>query len=143
MMPQMESNQPTYEQPSTAYGAYEGNRESSQQQYETPSQQSPRGGTLDDNFVEAVSQRLSQLMFQQPTSKTYTQKSQDRPPHGMQLALGIISVIVVMPLAAICLNGMGGIGGLVGFLIGCSAIVWMNLAFNGVLDFRHRGGRVK
>jgi hypothetical protein len=143
MMPQMESNQPTYEQPGTAYGAYEGNKEFPQQQYEAPSQQPPRGGTLDDNFVEAVSQRLSQLMFQQPTSKTYTQKSQDRPPHGMQLALGIISVIVVMPLAGICLTGMGGIGGLVGFLIGCSAIVWMNLAFNGVLDFRRRGGIVK
>ena len=41
MMPQMESNQPTYEQPGTTYGAYEGNRESPHQQYETPSQQPP------------------------------------------------------------------------------------------------------
>jgi hypothetical protein len=143
MMPQMESNQPIYKQPSTAYGAYEGTRGSPQQQYEAPSQQSPPGATLDDNFVEAVSQRLSQLMFQQSTSKTYTHKSQDRPPHGMQLTLGIISVLTVIPLAAICLAGMGGPGGLIGFLIGCSAIVWMNLAFNGVLDFRRRGGIVK
>jgi hypothetical protein len=143
MMPQRESNQPIYEQPSTAYGTYEGMRGSPQQQYEVPSQQPPLGGRLDDNFVEAVSQRLSQLMFEQSTSKAYTYKSQNRPPHGMQLTLGIISVMIVIPLAAICLVGMGGSEGLIGFLIGCSAIVWMNLAFNGVLDFRRRGGIVK
>ncbi len=129
MMPQMESNQPIYEQPKITYGTYEGTRGSAQQQYETPSQQPPLGGTFDDNFVEVVSQRLSQLMFQQSTSKAYTHTSQDRPPHGMQLALGIISVIIVIPLAAICLAGMGGLGGLIGFLIGCSAIVWINLVF--------------
>lgn len=143
MMPQRESNQPSYEQTSTAYGTYEGTRGSPQQQYEVPSQQPPQGGRLDDNFVEAVSQRLSQLMFEQSTNKGYTYKSQNRPPYGMQLTLGIISLMVVSPLAAICLVGMGGSAGLIGFLIGCSAIVWMNLAFNGVLDFRRRGGIVK
>lgn len=142
MMPHREPNQPIYEQPSNAYGVYGGNRASTQQQYEVPYQQPPQEGRLDDNFVEAVSQRVAQLISQQSTSKVY-QKSQDRPPHGMQLALGIISVLIVIPLAAICLTGMGGIAGLIGFMIGCTAIVWMNLAFNGVLDFRCRGGIVK
>jgi len=144
MMPQMEANQPIYEQPSNAYGAYAGNRESNQQQYEAPYQQPPpQAGTLDNNFVEAVSQRIAQLMSQQSTSKVYIPRSQDKPPHGMQLALGIVSVFIVLPLAGICLTGMGGIGGLIGFLIGCSAIICINLAFNGMLDFKHRGGIVK
>ena len=143
MMPQMESNQPIYEQPGRPYGAYEGNRGSPQQQYKVPPQQSPLGVTLDENFVEAVSQRLSQLMFQQSTGDAYTQKSQDKPPHGMQLALGIISVIAVIPLAAICLAGVGGPGGLIGFLIGSSAIMCMNFAFNGIFDSKHRRGTVK
>lgn len=43
MMPQMESNLPIHEQPGIAYGAYEGNRGSSQQQYEAPYQQTPQG----------------------------------------------------------------------------------------------------
>jgi hypothetical protein len=141
MMPHREPNQPIYEQPSNAYGVYGGNRASTQQQYEVPYQQPPpQGGRLDDNFVEAVSQRVAQLISQQSTSKAY-QKSQE--PYGMRLALGIISVLIVIPLAGICLTGMGGIEGLVSFLIGCTAIVWMNLAFNGVLDFRRRGGIVK
>lgn len=143
MMSQMESNQPIYEQPNTAYGTYEGTRGSPQQQYEVPSQQPPLGAKLDDNFVEAVSQRLSQLMLLHSTNKSYAHRSQDRPPYGMQLTLGIISVVTVIPLAGICLTGMGGLGGLIGFLIACSAIVWINLAFNGLLDFRRRGDRVK
>jgi hypothetical protein len=144
MMPQMEANQPIHEQPSNAYGAYGGNRESTQQRYEAPYQQPPpQAGTLDNNFVEAVSQRIAQLMSQQSTSKAYIPKSQDKPPHGMQLALGIVSVIILLPLAGICLTGMESIGGLIGFLIGCSAIICINLAFNGVLDSRRRGGIVK
>jgi hypothetical protein len=82
-------------------------------------------------------------MSQQSTSKAYIPKSQDKPPHGMQLALGIVSVIILLPLAGICLAGMESIGGLIGFLIGCSAIICINLAFNGVLDSRRRGGIVK
>ena len=142
MMPDREPNQPIYEQPSNAYGVYEGNRASTQQQYEIPYQQPPQQGRLlDDNFVEAVSQRVAQLISQQSMSKA-DQKSQE-PIHGMRLALGIISLLVVIPLAGICLTAMGGIAGLIGFLIGCTAIIWINLAFNGVLDFRHRGGIVK
>jgi len=134
----MESNRPIHEQPSAAYGAYEGNRGSTEQQYEAPYQQPPQRGTIDDNFVEAMSQRIAQLMSQQSTGKVYTPGSQSKPPYGMQLALGIVSVLIVIPLAGICLSIMGGVGGLAGFLIGCLAIVWINLAFFGVLDsWRH------
>jgi len=136
-MPPMETNQAGYEQPSTTYGAYEGNRESTQQQYEAPYQQPPRGGIIDDNLVEAMSQRIAQLMSQQSTGKVYEPRSQGRPPYGMQLALGIVSLLMVIALAGICLSSMGGVGGLASFLIGCLAIVWINLAFFGVLDSWH------
>jgi hypothetical protein len=141
MTPHREPNQSSYEQPSNAYGIYEGNMASTQQQYEIPYQQPPQQGKLDDNLVEAVSQRVAQLISQQSMSKAY-QKSQE-PIYGMRLALGIISLLVVIPLAGICLAGLGGVVGLIGFLIGCTAIIWINLAFNGVLGFRHRGGLVK
>ena len=134
MMPQMEANQIGYEQPSPGYGAYGGNRGSTQEQYGAPYQQSPQGGTIDDNLVEAMSQRIAQLMSQRSTGKVYAPRPQDKPPHGMQLTLGIVSVFMVIALAGICLSGMGGLGGITGFLIGCLAIVWINLAFFGVLD---------
>src|SRR2546429_7333808 len=98
-MPPMETNQAGYEQPSTTYGAYEGNRESTQQQYEAPYQQPPRGGTIDDNLVEAMSQRIAQLMSQQSTGKVYEPRHQARPPYRMQLALGIVAVFLVIALA--------------------------------------------
>ena len=138
MIPPIESNQPVSERPSTAYGAYDGNRGSTQQQYGTPYQQPPQGGTIDDNLVEAMSQRIAQLMSQKSTGKVYAPRSQDKPPHGMQLALGIVSVLVIIALAGVCLGALGGVEGLAAFLIGCLAIVWIDLAFFGVLDtWRH------
>ena len=85
-----------------------------------------------------MSQRIAQLISQQSAGKVYTPKSQNKPPYGMQLALGIVSVIVIIALAGVCLGALGGVEGLAAFLVGCLAIVWINLAFFGVLDmWRH------
>ncbi len=58
MMPQMESNQPTSEQSGSTYGRYEGSQQYAQPEYEEPHGRSPQNPALDDNFVEAVTQRM-------------------------------------------------------------------------------------
>jgi hypothetical protein len=87
MMPQMEANQPIHQQSSAAYGAYEGNSTSSQQQYEAPYQQPPQGGTLDDNFVEAVAQRITQRMSQSTTGKVREKGNRLSPTNARALQL--------------------------------------------------------
>lgn len=121
MMPQMEPNQPIYEQSNTTYSPYEGNRRSFQQQYETPYQQTSRGETLDYNVVEAVSRRMAQLMSQQSADKIHTQ----RPSYGKNLTLGIVFVIMVTILAGICLGVVGGVVGFIAFLTSCSAMFFI------------------
>ena len=121
MMPQMESNQPFYEQSNTTYSTYEGNRRPFQQQYEAPSQQTLCGETLDYNVVEAVSRRMAQLMSQQPMDRIHTQ----RPSYGRNLTLGIVFVIMVTILAGICLGVVGGVVGFIAFLTSCSAMFFI------------------
>src|SRR5579883_3075854 len=95
MMPQMDAGEPMREQ--AQYGKYEGS-----QQQESP---------LDDNLVEAIAQRVSQIMGQRPGGKVYG-RSQTPAPIGMRLALAIVSLCLLIPLAAILISGVGGYGGL-------------------------------
>lgn len=122
MMPQMDAGEPIREQPQ--YGKYEG------QQYGTPydsgqQQSSP----IDDNLVEAVAQRVAQLMGQGSGGKVYG-RSKTSPTTGMKLALAIVSLCLLIPLAAILISGVGGVGGLIGFGVACLTVFLVNAVFS-------------
>jgi hypothetical protein len=133
MMPQMEANQPIHQQPSTAYGAYEGNSTSSQQQYEAPYQQPPQGGTLDDNFVEAVAQRITQRMSQSMTGKVRAKG--DRLSPDQRTGIAIVSIVFSM-LALIALGivlGQQGFAGLIALGMVCLTIFLVNAIIHGCM----------
>lgn len=106
-------------QESAGYGHYEGN-----QYY------SPQGQTYDDNFVEAVAQRASQRVMQQNTVSTPAPKASS----GQRLALAIVSVAMLVPLAGILMNSSIGFFGLIGLGIVGAAIAIINLGFNGAFQ---------
>ena len=122
MAPQMESNQPIYEQPSATYGAYEGTRESYHQQYETEYQQP----TLDDNFVEAVAQRIAQRMHQDTTGKI--REKGDRLSPGQRTAITIVSLLSLIPLGIAL-----GKHGLIALGVVCLTIFMVNAVIHGTL----------
>ena len=132
MMPQMNSDEPIQGQPGSAYGRYEGNQGYSQQQYGTPPYgQAPQSGTYDDDFVDALAQRLSQRMTQEPAGKLRVGTGQKVSP-GQRLALAIVSVAMLVPLAALLLVATGGaFFGFVSFGAACLAIFLINAVFNG------------
>ncbi len=132
MMSEMDANRPMY-------GAYEGQPRSSAQPippYETSYQPPSPGGAIDDNFVEAVSQRIAQQMVQQSqrsSGKVYGQKRSSSLPVGLRGAIAIVSVVVLVPIA-IPLVLVGGFSGLLAIgLIGV-VILGINAIANGVLS---------
>jgi hypothetical protein len=133
-MSQMEPNQPIHEQASTTYGAYEGNRGPFQQQYEVPYQQSSQSSTLDDNFVEAVAQRIAQYTNRATTEKV--REKSERLSAGQRTALAIISIIfsvlALIPLGIVL--GQQGMGGLIALGIVCCTIFLVNAVVHGVLS---------
>ncbi|MDQ2886404.1 MAG: hypothetical protein M3Y39_09980 [Chloroflexota bacterium] len=122
MMLQMESGQPMREDP--GYGRYEGN-----QTYAPPPQYGA-GPQYDDEFIDGLAQRLSQRMAQGPRGKIQPTPNTDRVSAGMRLALAIVSITMLIPLAAILLAGVGGITGMLSFGAACFAILFINLVFN-------------
>jgi hypothetical protein len=129
-MSQMEPNQPIHEQSSATYGAYEGNRGPFQQQYEVPYQQS----TLDDNFVEAVAQRIAQYTNRATTEKA--REKSDRLSAGQRTGIVIVSIVLSMLVILILglVLGQQGTGGLIALGIVCSTIFMVNAVVNGVLS---------
>jgi hypothetical protein len=131
MMPQMEPGESARERSGSGYGAYAGNAEYAQPQYRAPYEQPSAGGAYDDNFIEALAQRIAQRSAQGPSGKVYSQSHRnDQLSAGQRLALAIVSVVMLIPIAGICVGGMGGFGGLMGFVVGCVAIVLINAVFN-------------
>ncbi len=122
MTPQMESGQPMREDP--GYGRYEGN-----QTYAPPPQYG-QGQQYDDEYVDVLAQRLSQRMAQGPKGKIQPTPSGDRVSAGQRLALAIVSISLLVPLAAILMSGVGGIAGLISFGAACFAIFLINAVFN-------------
>lgn len=125
-MPQMDSGQPIREVPGTGYGAYEGN-----QSYAPPPQygQGPQSNAYDDEYVDSLAQRLSQRMAQGPQGKVRPGRG-DKASPGMRLALAIVSISMLVPLAAILMQGIGGFPGLIAFGAACMAIFLINAVFN-------------
>src|ERR1700737_4989325 len=99
MMPQMDPGQPIRE----SYGAYEGN-----QSYAPPPpqySQGPQSSAYDDEYVDSLAQRLSQRMAQGPQGKIRPMGTGDKVSAGMRLALAIVSISILVPLAAILMAG--------------------------------------
>ncbi len=132
MMPQMEAGDPR-EQPRAAYGAYSGNQDYAQQQYHPPYDQTPPGTTYDDSFVEDLAQRIAQRTTGGSGSagKIYTQFHTDsKASAGQRLALAIVSIVMLIPIAGIFAGAIGGFGALIGFGLACMAFVMINAVFN-------------
>lgn len=106
----------------SSYGQYEG----------TPSYTTQRqNDTYDDNFVEALAQRIVQRLPQASQGKI-TSGSRNRVHPGLRLALAIVSVVMLVPLAAILVVSTGGALGLLTFGIACAAIFLINAVFNAM-----------
>ena len=106
------------------YGRYEGAR-----QYDDHPPQQQYGGTVDDNFVEAVAQRIVQRMPVGAQGKLVG--SSNRLASGQRLALAIVSLGILIPLAGIIFGSMqSGFLAAVVFGIACAAIVLVNGIFN-------------
>lgn len=129
MMPQMDAGEPIREQP--RYGRYEGSQQDAQQQqYGTPYDAGQQQGSpIDDNLVEAVAQRVAQIMGQGPGGKVYG-RTKTPPTTGMKLALAIVSLCLLIPLAAILFSNVGGVGGLIAFGIVCLTVFLVNAVFS-------------
>ncbi len=122
MTPQMEPGQPLHEDP--GYGRYEGN------QMFAPPPQYGSGPQYDDEFVDGLAQRLAQRMAQGPRGKIQPNVGSGGVSAGMRLALAIVSISILVPLAAILMAGVGGISGLISFGAACFAIFFINVVFN-------------
>ena len=117
MMPQMNSSEEQY-----SYGQYEG----------SPSYTTQRqNDSYDDNFVEALAQRIAQRVPQASQGKI-TDSRRSVVSAGQRLALAIVSVCMLVPLAAILVDKAGGLLGLITFGIACAAIFLINAVFNAM-----------
>jgi F0F1-type ATP synthase assembly protein I len=117
-MPQMHSSEEQY-----SYGQYEGNPS-----YTTQRQ----NDNYDDNFVEALAQRIAQRV-PQGTQGKITDSRRNVVSAGQRLALAIVSVCMLVPLAGILMtSGVGGLLGLAAFGIACAAIFLINAVFNAM-----------
>jgi hypothetical protein len=139
MMSEMDANQPVQGRPGSGYGNYEGQPRGSAQSippYETTYQQPSPAGTIDDNFVEAVSQRIAQQIGQQSAGKVYGQKhTSSGIPAGLRGAIAIVSVSALIPLGIVL--GQQGFGGLLALGIVGIAIIVVNAFANGAPTFRN------
>src|SRR2546429_9599374 len=106
------------------YGRYEGrSRESMPPPYEQP------GSVYDDEFVEILSQRISQRMAQGPVGKIQPlmKARRDETPN-LPFVLALISILALIPLAIILVPG-GGVGGLLAFGGLCLTLFLINAVF--------------
>ncbi len=99
MMPQMDSSEPIRERASSAYGRYEGQGYTQQRP-----PYGPQSGPDDEDFVDSLAQRLSQHMAQGPAGKLQSGARQ-RISSGQRLALAIVSIVMLIPLAGILVAG--------------------------------------
>ncbi|GHO88931.1 hypothetical protein [Dictyobacter formicarum] len=87
----------------------------------------------DDNFVEAVAQRLGQRLTQNQNfgGKIHQPGStRSKASSGQRLALAIVSIGVLVPLSGILLSGVGGAIGFASLIVAGGIIALVNLIFN-------------
>ncbi len=138
MMSEMDANQSMQGRPSSSSG-YEGQPRVSPQPvppYEMGYQPPSPGGAIDDNFVEAVSQRIAQRVAQQSrqsSGKVYGQNhSPSLLPAGLRGAIAIVSVVALIPLGLV----LGLYGQFLALGLVCAVILLVNAIVNGVFSFR-------
>jgi hypothetical protein len=127
-MQQPNPNNARQEQQNPAYGKYEGaSSYDQQQQYRPPYETPPTQNTpYDDHFADPLAPRID--LGQGSMGKVYT-KSQPAPSAGMRLALSIVSLCLLIPLAGLIFGMLGG-GGAIPFIIACIAVIMVNAIFN-------------
>ena len=139
MMSEMDATQSRQGRQGSSYGGYEEQPRVSAQSgppYEMGYQPPPFGGAIDDNFVEAVSQRIAQQVIrqsQQSSGKVYGQKhSPELLPAGLRGAIAIVSVSALIPLGIV----LGVNGQFLALGIVSAVILLVNAIVNGVFSFR-------
>lgn len=85
--------------------------------------QSPQYSAYDDNFVEALAQRIVQRQSSNSQGKLYSPASQGPNPAAARLGVTIVGLIVLVPLAGILAAGVGGVGGIIAFIVAAIAII--------------------
>jgi hypothetical protein len=119
-----------HEQSSSTYGRYEEQQTYAQQEYETTDGQTSKGETFDDDFVDAVSERIVQRLRQETAGKVYPQPQQiDK--NILRMALAIISMLMLVLFAFLFVFVVRGSTGWISFAVG-SFIVF--LIFAVVID---------
>ena len=112
---------PQQEQPGSTYGRYEEQQAYTQQQYETPYMQKSKGEIIDDDFVEAVADRIVQRLRQETAGKVYPQP-QTLDKNILRMVLAVISMLVLVLFAFLFVVVVGGTGGWISFGIGSCAL---------------------
>jgi hypothetical protein len=102
---------PQQEQSSSTYGHYE------EQQYDTSYERPSKSETVDDDFVEAVADRIVQRLRQGTAGKVYPQPRQ-LDKNLLRIALAIISLSLLVLFAFLFVIVVGGSTGWVSFAIG-------------------------
>lgn len=108
---------PQQEQSSSTYGHYEEQQAYTQQRYETPYRQTSKVEALDDEFVDAVSERIVQRLRQETAGKVYPQPQQfDK--NMLRTVLALISMVILVLFAFLFVIVVGGSTGWISFAIG-------------------------
>ncbi|HZT98347.1 MAG TPA: hypothetical protein VFA10_01735 [Ktedonobacteraceae bacterium] len=132
MMPQMDPGGTIREQRDADYGRYEGNQ-GYRQDYGggLGASPPPQGNIYDDDFMDSFAQRLSQRMGQGIGGKVQPQARSKASP-GQRLALAIVSVIMLVGMAAIALGVAHDFlfVGLVALGMLCVTVILINVVFN-------------
>lgn len=138
MAQQMDSGNVPFQRQGPPYGHYEGNPPPSQSGGGWYSQDPPPASNMyDDAFMDAFAQRLSQRMAQGPGGKAYSSASptaREKATPGQRMALAIVSVVMLIPLAGIALGVSMSAGALFLGLIAlggiCLTLIIINAIFN-------------
>ncbi len=99
------------EPPDSNYGRYTA-QSYTQQEYEPPYASSPQG--FDDNFADAVAERVVQRLRQEPSGKIYPQ-AQPRDKNILRIIIAIFFILMFIPFAFLFLIMVGGMGGWIAF----------------------------
>ncbi len=83
----------------------------------------------DDQLADAIARRL-QAQIPSGLPMPAFGRNPTIASAGLRLALAIVSVGALVPLAAITLLSIGGFGGLVALAIGCTTVLGINIVFN-------------
>ncbi|HTI15046.1 MAG TPA: hypothetical protein VL461_10800 [Dictyobacter sp.] len=127
MMSQRGTDGPRDEQGQMNYSGYGAQQRYEQQQsYEPYGRQQPE---FDDNFVEAVADRIARRLQSGPSGKIGGRSGDNGPSSGQRLALAIVSLALLVPISG-AVFGILHAWGILAFGLVCLAIIAVNFIFN-------------